>query len=398
MNEKIYEQLIEGRDGILLDENWIAQAIKKIYFDEVEKNEEKRDHVVLLHNQFYENCLKALKFQEMTEHDLIKYEVLSTIIKAINNIQDTDLDSLDITRDELETVKADAEELIEELKGKYEEKLRTTYEETFEAYKKSVQSKMIEDIRDIFSDQILVKLDEDNYSHIEDLISDSVVSGNYNKLISLCAEKDKYEEVEKKINEISENATKKEFEELDEEENTILSMANFTNVDNELTEIIRKDLKFEKLRKHCKNEDEMKIVDCIIELKERIVKNIKDTAIEMRSGDALFITGYSGIDFDLLDFMQITEEKIGARMEPEAILAEAQAINGKPGFKGIVYKKDAAILAILRKYMDNNEYCYNGKEYNDDNAVDYLEFMGDRYNDDDPVGYTGKPAIRRRRR
>ena len=37
MNEKIYEQLIEGRDGILLDENWIAQVIEEIYFDEVEK-------------------------------------------------------------------------------------------------------------------------------------------------------------------------------------------------------------------------------------------------------------------------------------------------------------------------------------------------------------------------
>ena len=118
----------------------------------------------------------------------------------------------------------------------------------------------------------------------------------------------------------------------------------------------------------------------------------------MRSGDALFETGYSGINFDLSDFIQITEEKIGTRMDPEDILAKAQGINGKPGFKGIVYSKDAAILAILRKYMDNNEYCYNGKEYNDDNAVDYLEFMGDRYNDDDPVGYTGKPAIRRRRR
>ena len=398
MNKQIYEQLIEGRDGIILDENSLVQNIVGIYWDKVYNGRKKPNHLNLLNNQFYKNCLKALKFQEMTGYDLIKYEVLSTIIKAINNIQDTDLNSLNITRDELEEVKYDAKELIVELKGKYEEKLRTSYEETFAHYRNSVQSKIIKDIRDIFSDQILVKLDEDNYSYIEDLISDTVVSENYDRLIDLCAEKDKFEEVEKKIKEISENAAKKEFEKLDEEEKTILSMANFTNVDEKLTQIIREDLNFEELRKHCKNEDEMKIVDCIIELKERIVKNIKDTAIEMRSGDALFITGYSGIDFDLLDFMQITEEKIGTRMEPEAILAEAQAINGKPGFKGIVYSKDAAILAILRKYMDNNEYCDDGEEYNDDNAVDYLEFMGDRYNDDDPVGYTGKPAIRRRRR
>ncbi len=412
MNKQIYEQLIEGRDGIILDENSLVQNIVGIYWDEVYSKPKKQKHQKLLNMQFYNNCLEALKFQKMTGYDLIKYEVLSTIIKAINNIQDADLASLKITRDELETVKFDAKELIEELKRKYEKKLKTNYEETFKAYWKSVQSKIIKDICNILSDQLKVKLNENEFFCIEDLISIAVGSGNYNMLINLCAPKDNIEEVKTIINEIFENATKKKFEELDEEEKTILSMANFTNtnVDEKLTEIIIEDLKFEKLRKHCKNKDEMKIVDCIIELKEKIVKNIKDTAIEMRSGDALFITGYTGIDFDLFDFMQITEEKIDERMEPEDILAEAQAINGKPDFKGIVYSKDDAILAILRKYIDNNGYCddgedyfddkeyYNDEKYYNDNAVDYPEFMGDRFNDDDPVGYTGQPAIRRRRR
>ena len=383
MNKQIYEQLIEGRDGIILNENNLVQYVADIYWDEVHNKNKKQGHLILLYNKFYNNCLKALKQQSITDNDLIKFEVLSTIINAINNTQDTDLNSLNITRYELEEVKNGAKELIVELKGKYEKKIITDYEETFGCYKESVLTKIAEDIRDMFFDQILVKLNEDNYSYldedknsyIEELILDSVVSENYKKLIDLCATKDNIEEVKMTINEICENATNKEFEDLDEEAKTLLSMADFSSVDEELIQIIRNNLKLEKLRNYCKTESELKIADCIIELKERIAKNIKDTAILRRSGDALFRTGYSGIDFDLSDFMQITEEKIGARMDPEDILAEVQAINGKHGFKGIVYDKDDAILAILRKYMDNNGYC-----------------------GDDSVGYTGQPAIRRKRR
>ncbi len=316
------------------------EEIEKLYWNNIFYNINKSDYFKLLRIQFYNNCVEVFKNLKTPKFDIEKYEALTTIIKAIDNVI---TDNLEIKEEELNEIKVGAIKLLNKLKTKYSEILEVKFSKN---YKMEKLLSKIEKIEDIYMD-------------------------------------------------------------LNKEEKEIVSFIDFSNIDDKkLTEVIRKDLDFEKLKELCKNKEEIKNVKLLENLKEKIVKNIKLTGTKLNHSYRLFIRGFGGAYYkthiDIKDFKKIFNQKKTKKLLPDEIISILELCDGDYKFNSNIYKYKTELIYILCNYLkikydtfnDNFEEIYEDDLYRIDYINYYSYIINESYDDLDPIGYKGTPDKR----
>lgn len=150
------------------------------------------------------------------------------------------------------------------------------------------------------------------------------------------------------------------YENFSTQEKETVSFIDFSNTDDEkLTEIIRNDLDFNKVKKLCQNEEERKNTELLENIKEDIIDKIKLTAKKLNHSYREFIISFERknkkVNIKSQDFIQISNEKRKKELLPDEIVNILELSNGDCIFNSIIYKYSKELIYILSIYL-NMEY------------------------------------------
>ena len=101
-----------------INEKEFIKVIEKKYWGNVRDNRDSSNYIKLLYEEFYKNCIKALKKLKISKFDMQKYIALTTLINALDKVK---VDNPKISKEELNELKEGAKKLINKLKIKYNE-------------------------------------------------------------------------------------------------------------------------------------------------------------------------------------------------------------------------------------------------------------------------------------
>ena len=279
--------------GLYINEKEYIKVIEKKYWDKVRDNRDSSNYIKLLNEEFYINCIKALKELKISKFDIQKYIALTTMIEALDKVK---VEHSKISKEELNQLKEGAKKLINKLKIKYTDILEEKFTKNSKIAKLLCHTERLTDIYDNLSAQ----------------------------------------------------------------EKETVSFIDFSNIDDEkLTEIIRNDFDFNKVKKRCQNEEEIKNTELLENIKEDIIDKIKLTAKKLNHSYREFIISFERknikINIKIQDFVKIFNEKRNKELLPDEIINILELSNGDYLFNSIIYKYSKELIEILSIYL-NMEY------------------------------------------
>ena len=276
-----------------INEKEFIKVIEKKYWNKVRDNRDSSNYIKLLYEEFYKNCIKALKKLKISKFDMQKYIALTTLINALDKVK---VDNPKISKEELNELKEGAKKLINKLKIKYNEILGEKFTKNSKIAKLLYHTENLEDIYDSLSTK----------------------------------------------------------------EKETASFIDFSNIDDEkLTEIIRNDFDFNKVKKLCQTEEEIKNAEFLESIKEDIIDIIKLNAKKLNRSYREFIISFERknkkVNIKIQDFVKIFNEKRNTVLLPDEIVNILELSNGDYLFNSIIYKYSKELINILSIYL-NMEY------------------------------------------
>ena len=301
--------------GFYINEKEYIKVIEKKYWDKVRNNRDSSNYIKFLNEEFYINCIKALKELKISKFDIQKYIALTTMIEALDKVK---VEHSKISKEELNQLKEGAKKLINKLKIKYTDILEEKFTKNSKIAKLLCHTERLTDIYDNLSVQ----------------------------------------------------------------EKETVSFIDFSNIDDEkLTEIIRNDFDFNKVKKRCQNEEEIKNTELLENIKEDIIDKIKLTAKKLNHSYREFIISFERknkkINIKIQDFVKILNEKRNKELLPDEIINVLELSDGDYLFNSIIYKCSKELIEILSIYL-NIEY---DTFYDDFEDIYEEDFYGLNYNE-----------------
>lgn len=316
------------------------EDIEKEYWNKVFYDVKTSNYMKLLYTQFYNNYVEVFKNLKISKFDMKKYEALTTIIKAIDNVK---IDGLKIIEEELNEIKVEAIKLINKLKTKYSEILEVKFSKN---YKMEKLLSKIEKIEDIYMDlnkeekEIVLFID---FSNIDDKKLTEVIRKDldFKKVKKLCRTKEEIKNVE-----LLEN--RKEY-------------------------IVNK----------------IKLTGTKLNHSYRLfIRGFRGTNYKAH--------------IDIKDFIKIFNKKKTKQMLPDEIISILELCDGDYKFNSNIYKYKTELIYILCNYLkikydtfnDNYEDIYEDDLYRITRDNYYPNICNESYDDQDPIGYKGTPDKR----